>query len=120
MKFAAVMRPASIASAESQPPSIACRPNSPIATALPRLALPFTVPRWLFRNLTRLGIMAIAGLLGSQIIPVVDPHLDSNVPLGRRCFREAVLDLRPQRREGDAPFHRLLAAGHLGPAEAAR
>jgi len=36
----AVMRPASIDSALSQPPSVACRPNSPKVTVLPRVALP--------------------------------------------------------------------------------
>src|SRR5947209_6950041 len=57
--WAAVTRPASIASALSQPPSSDCRPNSPIATKLPRWALPLTLPRWVLRNLTRLGIIAM-------------------------------------------------------------
>src|SRR5262249_15901078 len=79
---AAVMAPASPASALSQPPSVACRPNSPNVTVLPRLALPFTLPRWLFRNFTRLGMSGIGRLLGVQVVPVVDPHLDADVPLG--------------------------------------
>src|SRR5437588_655600 len=79
---AAVMRPASMASALSQPPSRACSPNSPNVTRLPRLALPFTLPRWLFRNFTRLGMSGIGRLLGVQIVPVVDPHLDADVALG--------------------------------------
>src|SRR3954465_11472552 len=80
--WAAVMRPASIASADSQPPSSDCRPKSPWLTVLPRVALPFTTPRWLFRYFTRLGICGIAIVLRVEIVPVVDPDLDSDVPLG--------------------------------------
>src|ERR1700736_1227003 len=78
----AVIRPASMASALSQPPSRACRPNSPNFTELPRWALPFTLPRWLFRNFTRLGMSGIDGLLGDQVVPVIDPHFHADVPLG--------------------------------------
>src|SRR5207237_10372979 len=77
----AVMRPASMASALSQPPSSDCRPNSPKVTVLPRLALPFSVPRWLFRNFTRLGMSGIGCLLGVQVGPVVDPDLDAGLAL---------------------------------------
>src|SRR5580700_9300489 len=113
------MRPASIASALNQPLSSACKPNSPIATALPREALPFTMPRWLFRNLTRFGIIPIARLLGHQIVAVIDPNLDSDVPLGSARLGEAVFDFGPQRRERNAPFHRLFAASHFGSAQPA-
>src|SRR5919199_3424411 len=112
--WVAVMRPASMASALSQPPSRACRPNSPWETVLPREALPFTVPRWLFRNFTRLGIKGIAVLLGAEVVPVVDPDLDADVPLRRLGLGEAVLDLGPQGRQRDAAGHGALGAGHLG------
>src|SRR5262245_9158049 len=56
MNWATVTRPASRASADSQPPSSDCRPNSPKATVLPRVALPRTRPRCVFRYFTRLGI----------------------------------------------------------------
>src|SRR5205823_6117374 len=115
----AVMRPASIASALSQPPSRDCRPNSPKVTVLPRVALPFTLPRWLFRNFTRLGMSGIAGLLGVQVVPVVDPHLDADVPLGGLGLGESVLDLGPQRGQRDAARHVALRPGHLGPAQPA-
>src|SRR5215831_17980906 len=102
-----------MASALSQPPSSACRPNSPNATLLPRLALPLTLPRWLFRYFTRLGMSGIAVLLGRQVVPVVDPHLHADVPLRRAGLGEAVLDLGPQRRERDAARHGALGPGHL-------
>src|SRR5262245_18281803 len=54
------MRPASIDSALSQPPSSACRPKSPKVTAFPRWALPRTLPRALLRNFTLLGIKGMA------------------------------------------------------------
>src|SRR6516162_3717987 len=79
--WAAVMRPASIASALSQPPSRDCKPKSPNVTKLPRWALPFTRPRWLFRYFTRLGICGIV-VLRRQVVAVVDPDLDPDVPLG--------------------------------------
>jgi len=37
-----------------------CRPKSPKATVVPTWALPERLPRWLLRNLVRLGIKAIA------------------------------------------------------------
>src|SRR5438105_10731842 len=89
----AVMRPASMASALSQPPSRDCRPNSPKVTVLPRVALPFTLPRWLFRNFTRLGMSGMVRLLGAQVVPVVHPHFDANVPLHGLALGETVLDL---------------------------
>src|SRR6516162_3855150 len=88
----AVIRPASIASALSQPPSTDCRPKSPKVTVLPRWALPFTTPLWLFRNLTRLGMSGIGGLL-RQVIAVIDPDLDANVALGGLGLGKAVFDL---------------------------
>src|SRR5437588_5724720 len=94
---AAVIRPASMASALSQPPSSDCKPNSPKVTVLPRLALPFTLPRWLFRNFTRLGMSGIACLLGVSVIPVIDPHLDADMALGRLGLGEAEIDFHPQR-----------------------
>src|SRR5262245_39861819 len=116
----AVIRPASMASAESQPPSSACKPKSPNATVLPRLALPFSLPRWLFRNFTRLGIKGIGGPLSSQIVAVVHPPLDANVALGRLGLGEAILDPRPQRRERNAAGFALLSPRHLRSAEPAR
>src|SRR5262245_64284380 len=114
---AAVMRPASMASALSQPPSRACSPYSPNVTRLPRVALPFTLPRWLFRYFTRLGMSGIGRLLGVQVVPVVDPHLDADVALGGLGLGEPVLDLGPQGRKRDAAGHAALGAGHLGPAQ---
>src|SRR5262245_31098378 len=116
----AVMRPASMASALSQPPSTAWRPNSPKVTALPRLALPFTLPRWLFRNFTRLGIKGIAVPFVRRIVAVVDPHLDADVPLGGLGLGKPVLDTGPQRGQRDAARHVALRPRHLGPAEPAR
>src|SRR3954451_20922770 len=95
-EWAAVMRPASMASALSQPPSRACRPNSPYETVLPRVALPFTLPRWLFRNFTRLGMSGIGRLLGVQVVPVIDPDFDADMPLGSLGLVKPVLNLRPQ------------------------
>src|SRR5436190_1142976 len=60
MKWLAVTRPASIDSALSHPPSRDCKPNSPNATKLPRMALPFSLPRWFLRNFTLLGICGMA------------------------------------------------------------
>src|SRR4051812_22261289 len=111
------MRPASIASALSQPPSRDCSPNSPKATVLPRVALPFTFPRWLFLNFTRLGIKGIAVLLGVQIIPVIDPNLDPDVALGSLGLGKAVFDFGTQRRERNAAEHRALGTGHFRAAQ---
>src|SRR5579884_991294 len=119
-KCVAVIRPASMASALSQPPSRACRPNSPKLTLLPRVALPLTLPRWLFRNFTRLGISGIAGLLGIQIIPVIDPHFDADVSLGGTGFGKPKLDTGSQGRKRDAPQHRRFLAGHFRSTKPAR
>src|SRR5438132_7325570 len=96
-KCVAVMRPDSMASALSQPPSRDCRPKSPNVTELPRVALPFTLPRWLFRNFTRLGISGIAALLGVLIVSVINPDLDANIALGGVGLGEAEINLGPQR-----------------------
>jgi hypothetical protein len=45
------------------PPLEACSPKSPKTTLLPRVALPFIRPLWLFRCLTRFGISAIESRL---------------------------------------------------------
>src|SRR4029453_12042867 len=90
-KCVAVMRPASIASALSQPPSTACKPNSPYDTVLPRVALPFTLPGLLFRNFSRLGMSAIGGLLRTHIVAVIDPTLDADMPLGGLGLGKPVL-----------------------------
>src|SRR5437870_860034 len=101
MKWAAVMRPASMDSALSQPPSRDCRPNSPKLTKLPREALPLTFPRWLFRNFTRLGISGIFELLGVGVIALVNPNLDADMALGGHGLGEAVVDVGAQRRQGN-------------------
>src|SRR5262245_4395301 len=113
MACEAVTRPASSASALSQPPSSDCKPNSPKATALPRVALPFTFPRWLFLNFTRLGIWGIATLLGIQKVSVVDPDLDADMALRRLGLGKTVVDLGAERGQGDAALHRLFIAGHF-------
>src|SRR5437899_1967735 len=117
MKWLAVTRPASIASADNQPPSSDCRPNSPNATKLPRVALPLTFPRWFFRNFTLLGICGIAVPFVVQVIAVVDPYLDADMALRRLGLDEPVIDLGPQGRKRDAPFHPRLAARHFRAAQ---
>src|SRR5438105_6405508 len=117
--WVAVMRPASMASALSQPPSRAWSPYSPNVTVLPRVALPFTLPRWLFRYFTRLGMSGIAVLLGVQVLPVVDPHLDADVALRGAGLGKPVLDARPQRRQRDAAGHARLLPGHFRAAQPA-
>src|SRR5262249_17198477 len=112
------MRPASIASALSQPPSKDCKPNSPKLTLLPRVALPFTTPRWLLRNFTRLGISGIAVLL-VQIIAVIDPYLDADVALGGLGLGEAVIDAGPRGRRRDGAVHAASGAGHFRAAQPA-
>src|SRR3954447_4505418 len=114
------MRPASMAWALSQPGSKACRPKSPNTTRLPRLALPFSFPLWLFRYFTRLGISGIVILLGVQVVPVIDPHLDADVTLCGLGLGEAVIDLGPQGGQRDAAGHHALLPGHLGATQAAR
>src|SRR5438034_7908082 len=117
MKWLAVTRPASIASALSQPPSSDCRPNSPNATKLPRVALPLTFPRWFFRNFTLLGICGIAVPFVVQVVAVVDPHLDADMALRRLGLDEAVIDLGPQRRKRDTSFHGGFAERHFRSAQ---
>src|SRR3954470_22857202 len=95
-------------------------PKSPKATKLPRVALPFTRPFWLFRYLTRLGIMAIGAALRLQIIALVDPHLDPDMALRRPGLGEAVVDPRPQRAEGDRTEVGRLRPRHLRAAEPPR
>src|SRR5260370_25878973 len=109
------MCPASIASALTHPASNACKPNSPYATALPRLALPFSLPRWFFRNFTRLGMSGIGTLLGIQIIPVVDPNLDTDVALRGRRLGGSIFHASAQRRQRNATQHRAFLPGHFPP-----
>src|SRR5713101_4756919 len=119
IKCVAVTRPASIASALSQPPSSDCRPNSPADTLLPRPALPLTLPRWLFRNFTRLGISGIAALLGAQIVSVIDPDFNSDTPLSGLRLREPELDLGPPGGQGQAAGHAGLLPSHFRAAKSA-
>src|SRR5437588_11311644 len=107
------MRPASMAWALSQPPSSACKPKSPNVTVLPRVALPFTFPRWLFRNFTRLGVSGIAGLLG-QKVSVIDPNLDADMPMGSLGLGKAKVDPGPEGRQWNATEHRAFGPGHFG------
>src|SRR5437588_1322299 len=113
------MRPASMAWALSQPPSSACKPKSPNVTVLPRVALPFTLPRWLFRNFTRLGISGIAALLGVLILSVINPDLDANIALGSVGLGEAEINLGPQGGQRNAAHHVRFLAGHFRPAQPA-
>src|SRR5262245_45580406 len=113
MYCVAAIRPASIVWALTQPPSTACKPNSPKTTRLPRVALPFIRPLWLFRCLTLLGISAIGLVL---VHALVNPHLNANVALGRLGFHKAVIDLRPQSAERNRSGILFLAAGHFGTA----
>src|SRR5262245_16245477 len=94
MYCVAAIRPASIVWALIQPPCVACNPNSPKTTRLPRVALPFIRPLWLFRCLTLLGISAIDLVL---VHTLVNPHLNTNIALCRLRFDETVIDFRPQR-----------------------
>ena len=55
IEWAAVMRPASIDSADSQPPSSDCRPNSPKLTVLPRVRVTFYLAALAFSELYPLG-----------------------------------------------------------------
>src|SRR6516165_4731188 len=108
-----------MASALSQPPSRDCRPHSPKVTALPRVALPFTFPRWFFRNFTRLGMSGIGVLLGVQIVSVVNPYLDADVPMGGGSLGKPKFNLGTQRGQGNAAVHAAFRAGHLGPTQPA-
>src|SRR6266850_2438541 len=88
------MRPASIASALTRPP-------------------------WLFRNFTRLGMSGIGVLLGAQVVPVIDPYFDADMPLGSLGLGKPVFNLCPQGGQRNAARHVLLRPGHLGTAQAA-
>src|SRR3982750_4000589 len=103
-----------------RPGSSAWRPNSPKATKLPRVALPLTRPFWLFRYLTRLGIMGIGAALRLQVVALVDPDLDPDVALRRLGLGEAVVDPGPERAQGDRPEVGGLGPRHLRAAEPAR
>src|ERR1043165_4583544 len=93
MYCCAAIRPHSIVVALIQPPCIDCRPKSPKTTRLPRVALPFIRPLWLFRCFTRLGINAIGLVL---VHALVNPHLDANIALGSAGFHKTVVDFRSQ------------------------
>src|SRR6187401_714840 len=97
MYCCAAIRPDSMVVALIQPPCRACSPKSPKTTRLPRVALPFIRPLWLFRCLTLLGINAIGLVL--VIHALADPHLDTDVSLCRLCFCKPVVDLGPERRQ---------------------
>src|SRR6056297_2363298 len=86
----AAIRPAWIVAALTHPASRDWIPKSPKTTRLPRVALPFMRPLWLFRCLTRRGISAIGVV---SVCSLVDPHLNPDVPLRRHRFGEAVIDL---------------------------
>src|SRR5262245_188080 len=77
MYWLAAMRHASIVVALMCPASNDCSPQSPKATVLPRVALPFMRPLWLLRCLTRFGINAIASPLVC-VVPEIDPNLDAD------------------------------------------
>src|SRR5712671_6372721 len=111
MYCVAAIRPASIVWALTQPPTIACKPNSPKTTRLPRVALPFIRPLWLFRCLTLLGISAIGRFL--VVHALVDPHLDTDVSLRGLCFGKAVIDFGPQGGKRDRPGDRFFAPRHF-------
>src|SRR5436190_5112486 len=113
MYCVAATRPASIVAALTQPPCIACRPNSPKTTRLPRVALPFIRPLWLFRCLTLLGISAIGRLL--VIHALVDPHLDTDVSLRGHGFGKSIVNLGPQRRQRNRTGDGLFATRHFRP-----
>src|SRR5579883_1448731 len=112
----ATTRPASMVCALIRPGSSDCKPYSPNATELPRVALPLTRPFWLFRYLTRLGIRAIAGL-HLQIVALVDPDLDSDVTLSRLGFGEAVVNPGPEGAQRDRAGGRRLGPRHLRAAQ---
>src|SRR5262245_56524619 len=103
----AAIRPASIVCAFSQPPWVACNPNSPKTTRLPRDASPFIRPLWLFRCLTRFGISAISVL--SHIHALIDPYLHADVALGGSRFGESIIDFRAQGAKRNRAGNRILA-----------
>src|SRR5438132_5262741 len=118
-------------------------PYSPKATVLPRVALPFILPRWLLRNFTLLGINGITipqfqitnslpsstplrttwANVGFQnflaIHSAIDPALDPDRAVGRERNRVSVIDIRLKRRQGNRAGDALLAAGDFSAAEAA-
>src|ERR1041385_2926843 len=120
-KCVAATRPASICWALSQPFCMLWRPYSPKTTKLPRVASPRILPLCCFRCLTLLGMSAMAypsvaaDLVGSPVEPALHPdHPEVGKGLG-----ESVLDVGVEGPQGDLPFREALAAGHLGPAQAA-
>src|SRR5579885_1630806 len=115
----ATTRPASMVCALIRPGSSDCKPYSPNATELPRVALPLTRLFWLFRYSTRLGIRAIAGRQ-LQIVALVDPYLDPDVALRRLGLGEAVVDLGPEGGQGHRPGRGRLGPRHLRAAQPAR
>src|SRR3954452_24835979 len=116
MYCVAAIRPASIVWALTQPPSIACNPNSPKTTRCPRVAIPFVRPLWLFRCLTLLGISAIGLVL---VHALINPNLDANIALGSTGFHKTVIDLCPQSAERDRSGDCFFTAGHFGSAQPA-
>src|SRR3979409_1838598 len=100
-----------------QPPWVACSPKSPNTTRLPRVALPFIRPLWLFRCLTLLGISAIGRFL--VLHALIAPHLAPDVALRGLGFGKAVIDLGPQGRKRDRSGDRFLAPRHFGAAQPA-
>src|SRR5215510_6431512 len=109
MYCVAAIRPASIVWALTQPPSTACNPNSPNTTRLPRVALPFIRPLWLFRCFTRLGISAIGLVL---VHALINPNLNANIALGSTGFHKTVVDFCSQGAERNRTHCLLFAAGH--------
>src|SRR4051812_36840201 len=63
--------------------------------------------------------MAIGAALRLQIVALIDPHLDPDMALRRLGLGEAVIDLGPERAEGDGPQVAALGPRHLGAAEPA-
>src|SRR5262249_5779477 len=72
------------------------------------------------RYFIRLGISAMSLRSLGPVLALVDPALHSDVAERRARLREAVIDIRAERLERDAPEARELASRHLGPAESAR
>src|SRR5687767_4020371 len=90
MYCCAAIRPDSMVVALIQPPISACNPKSPKTTRLPRVALPFIRPLWLFRCFTRLGIRAI--VRASLVHSLIHPDLHANVALGSGGLGETVIN----------------------------
>src|SRR5436190_855958 len=123
-------RAASISLAESQPCSSDIRPKSPNDTRLPRVAGPFMIPRWDFRNFTRLGInMAVflcllrrRGrflLLLIELLALVHPALHADRSLAEDRRGRAVVDVRAQRVQRDPAQHQALLARDFRAAQSA-